>query len=303
MVNFIKSLFNPLRIKIPYLFDVLIVSDPDHIKKIETSGDIDRLHAYDTAALPWWAQFYFKATKFHDDQRDLWFCPLEPTSNPSYKKRRAYLEAKVSTGYSDEDVRKIAALLHENVDDERLAYEMVQIVNHRFFEAEIPLSITQAAKYTLQNLGEAILPWKYSRGIRSQQQIMDYCAASLPQDVHILDIGHNIGEVVQATAGALRLLKANLDRPVEEIFTLHAPTPQVPRIAAKSSTFDGLLWLPTSPGKTVILFQIGKAAAMTGDLLFTFGTGGPERVCVFKGFFLGFMQDLQRVLRETESER
>jgi len=179
-----------------------------------------------------------------------------------------------------------------------LAYEMVQIVNHRFFEQEVPLSITRAAKYTLQNLGEVIWPWKYRRGRKSQQQIMDYCAHTLPQDVHILDAGHNIGEVVQTTAGALRRLKDNLDRPIEELFTAHALTLQVPRIAVKSSTFDGLLWLPTSAGQTVIILKISRAAAQTGDILFTFGTGGPDRVCVFKGFFLNFMQDLQRVLKE-----
>ncbi len=292
------SLFNPLRIKIPFLLDIVFVSKPEYIRQIETSGDVDRLHRYDTAALPWWVKFFFKATKFHDDTRDLWFCPLESTSNPSYYQRRTYLENKVSIGYSEADVHRIAELLTANVADEVLAYEMVQIVNRRFFEQEVPLAITRAAKYTLQNLSEAIWPWKYRRGKESQQQIMDYCARTLPQDVHILDVGHNIGEVVQATAGALRQLKDNLDRPIEEIFTTHAPTPQVLRIAVEDSTFDGLLWLPTRAGQTVIILKIGRAAAQTGDILFTFGSGGTDRVCVFKGFFLDFMQDLQRVLKE-----
>jgi hypothetical protein len=295
------SLFNPLRLKIPFLFDILFVSDPEHIRQIETSGEVDRIHRYETATLPWWVKFFFKATKFHDDRRDLWFCPLESTSNPSYSQRRAYLEDKVSSGYSEADVHKIAELLTANAADEVLAYEMVQIVNHRFFEQEVPLAITRAAKYTLQNLSEAIWPWKYRRGRESQEQIMEFCARTLPQDVHILDVGHNIGEVVQATAGALRRLRDNLDTPVEEIFTAHGPTPQVLRIAVAASTFDGLLWLPTQPGQTVILLKIGRAAAQTGDIFFTFGAGGPDRVCVFKGFFLNFMQDLQRVLKEQLS--
>jgi hypothetical protein len=295
------SLFNPLRLKIPLLFDILFVSDPEHIRQIETSGEVDRIHRYETAALPWWVTFFFKATKFHDGTRDLWFCPLESTSNPSYSRRRAYLEAKVASGYSEGDVHKMAELLTANAADEELAHAMVQIVNHRFFAQEVPLPITQAAKYTLQNLGEAVWPWKYRRGRTSQQQIMDYCARTLPQDVHILDVGHNIGEVVQATAGALRRLKGNLDRPVEEIFTTHAPTPQVLRIATAASTFDGLLWLPTHAGHTIIILKIGRAAAQTGDILFTFSTGGTDRACVFKEFFLNFMQDLQRVLKEKST--
>ena len=129
---------------------------------------------------------------------------------------------------------------------------------------------------------------------------MSYCQHNLSQDVHLLDVGHNIGEVVQATAGSLKTLKDNLDKPVEEIFTKYAPTPQVPRIAIKVSTFDGLLSSPTTPGKTVLILQIAKAAAKTKDLWFTFSAGRAERACVFKDFFLNFMTDLQQELQVEE---
>ncbi|NER28061.1 MAG: hypothetical protein F6J89_10615 [Symploca sp. SIO1C4] len=297
MLDFIKSFFNPVRITIPYLLDIIIVSDPRQIRKIETSGDVDRLHTYDTASLPWWVKIYFRATKFHDDQRDLWFCPFEPTSNPTYQSRRTYLEEKVAIGYSQADVRRIAQLLNTNADDQTLAHEMVQIVNRRFFESEIPLTITKSAKDTLQNFSEAILPWNYLRAVQSQQKIMNYCQRTLPQGVHILDAGHNIGEVVQTTAGALRTLKDNLEKPVAEIFTSHPLTPQVPRIATRSSNFDGLLSYPTSAGQTVVIFKIGEAAAETHDISFTFGTGREERACVFQEFFMNFMNDLQQELK------
>src|SRR2546426_1595679 len=52
VLNLIKSWFYPLRIYIPYVIDVIMVSDPEHIKRIEASGDVDRLHKYDTASLP-----------------------------------------------------------------------------------------------------------------------------------------------------------------------------------------------------------------------------------------------------------
>ncbi|MGB3292151.1 MAG: hypothetical protein WBB01_04045 [Phormidesmis sp.] len=113
-------------------------------------------------------------------------------------------------------------------------------------------------------------------------------------------MGHNIGEVVQATVDSLKTLKRNVDRPVEEIFTEHAPTAQVPRIAVRASTFDGLLPAPTAPGKTVIIFKIAEAAAKTRDIWFTFGTGEPERACVFKDFFLNFMRDPQQTLQAEQ---
>lgn len=298
MLNDVKTFAKPRRIKIPFLLDLIIISEPELIKKVENSGDIDRLHAYNSEYLPVWVKIYFRATKFYDDKRDLWFSPFEPTSNRTYQPRRDYLEEKVATSYSEEDVKRIAELLKQNADDEKLAHEMVQIVNQRFFGKEIPLEITKAAKHTVQNFSEALVPWKYSRGIKSQQQVMEYCEKNLSPDVHLLDVGHNIGEVVQTTAGALRKLKENLDKPIEEIFTSNPLTPQVPRIAVKSSTFDGLLSSPTTPGKTVVIFKIGEAATATGDISFTFATGSSQRVCVFKDFFMEFMSDLQQELKQ-----
>ena len=121
MLDLIKSWFYPLRIYIPYVIDVIMVSDPEHIKRIEASGDVDRLHTYSSRALPWWVRFYFRATKFYDEERDLWFLPLESTSDPSYAGRRAYFEDKVSTGYTQEDVDRIARLLRANADAARSA--------------------------------------------------------------------------------------------------------------------------------------------------------------------------------------
>ena len=298
----IRSFFHPLRIRIPYVIDVILVSDPDQIKRIEGSGDVDRLHRYDTAALPWWVRLYFRATKFHDEERDLWFLPFESTADPDYDTRRAYLRQKVSTGYSQEDVKRIARLLQTNASEDVLAYEMAQIVNRRFLGEEIPRSITEEAKHTLQRFGEAIPPWRYVAARKSQKRIMTYCAQRLPPGVHTLDVAHNIGEVVQTAARTLRTLKADPGKPVEEILTSDAPTPQVPRIAVRSSTFGGLLLFPTRPRETVILFQIGRAAAKTKDLFFTFGTGRSERACVFMDFFLAFARDVQTVLKEPQSE-
>ncbi len=287
----------PRRIRIPFLLDLVLVANPAHIRTIEASGAVDRLHSYPTDELPWWVRFFFRATKFHDDKRDLWFCPFESSSNPTYEQRRDYLASKVDEGYSEDDVQTIADLLRANADDETLAHAMVQVVNRRFFGHEIPRSVTRAAKNTLQKLGEAVWPWKYRRAIKSREKILDYCEHAVDNDVHPLDVGHNIGEVVQSTAGALRVLYDNPDKPVEEIFTrLCAPTPQVPRIATTASRCDGLLQRPARPGRTVFIFKIARAAAETQDLKFTFGAGRSERLCVFMDFFLAFTKDLQRNL-------
>lgn len=279
------------------MIDLVVVSEPELIQSIERSGDVDRLHRFPTRELPWWVQRFFRATKFHDDTRDLWFCPMEPASDPSYRPRRAYLMEKADLGYTPDDVQRIAGLLETGASDEALAHAMVQVVNHRFFGQDVPHAVTQAARHTLQDLGAALNPWNYQRGVASQQKIMSYCEATLPPGTHLLDVGHNIGEVVQATAGALRRVAGDLETPVEQIFTAHAPTTQVLRIAVRDSTLGGLLRTPTRAGQTVVILKIGRAAKRTGNILFTFGTGGLDRVCVFQEFFLSFMRDLQATLR------
>src|SRR5207247_9018197 len=156
---------------------------------------------------------------------------------------------------------------------------MIPEVNPTFVGEDSPHAINKAAKHTLQSFADALLPGKYTRARTSQQQVTAYCARTLPRDVHALDIAHNIGEVVKTTARALRMLNDNLEKPVEEIFTAHALTPEVPRIAVRPSRFDDLLLFPTRKARTVVIYKIGRAAAKTNDLLFTFGTGRPERAC------------------------
>ena len=212
--------------------------------------------------------------------------PTPPTPGVS-----ADLREKVEAGYTPGDVKTIADLLIANVDDETLSQAMVQVVNRRFFGQEIPPPITRAAKNTLQKLGQAVFPWKYKLAIQSREQIMEFCERTLEKKVHILDVGHNIGEVVQATAGAAP--SEGEPRPAHRgnLYTIWPHRSGSPD-RHTASKLDGLLWF-TSPRQTVVILKVAKAAATSHDLYFTFGTGKPERACVFMPFFLAFMKDLQ----------
>jgi hypothetical protein len=296
MANNIKSL-RRVRLKIPFFVDVIFVADPEQIRRIETSGAVDRLNTYGTESMPFWMKTFFGATRFYDSKRDLWFLSLESERKPETRDRRACLQARVDQWYTPEDVETIADLLEAKADDETLAHAIAQVVNRRFFGQDLPRSITRAASYTLQEFKETMVPWRYFRARAAQKRIMAYCEKTLRGKAHLVDIGHNIGETVQTTAVALRRLYANLDTPVETIFTRHALTSVVPRIATKATRFNGLLLLPTVPRRTVLIYQIEKAATQSCDIRFTFGTGTDERTCVFKDFFIAFMEDLQATLR------
>ena len=300
MLDRIRSLFLPLRIRLPFLVDLVILTQAEQIRAVEASGDVDRLHVSDTAELPWWARTFFRATRFHDSDSDSWFLAFEPTSHPDYKTRREYLEQQIATGYSAEDVSRIADLLQNNANDAALADAMVQIVLRRFMKQgePVPQRVNQAAAQSLQSLGEAVVPGRYAKARSALHETMTYCQEHLEEDAHPIDAGnHNLGEIVQTTFGALRLLSENLETPVEELFTKNPQTLQVPRIAVRRSKLGGLLTFPVKPGWTVVILKIGKAAQETGDMRFVFGAGLPTRQCVFRDFFLDFIRDLQQQLR------
>jgi hypothetical protein len=288
------------RIKIPFIVDIVIVSDADEIKKVDQSEDIDRLHYYDSKDLPWWAKLFFKATRYYDFERDLWFCPFAPKSDPGYKSQLNYLKDHVLKGYDKDDVSHITHLLKSNALDEDIRYAMVQVVNRRFFGKDIPKEIIHEAQFTFQSIGEMVNPFNYKRAVLAQQNIATYCEENLDSHVNFADICHNIGTVVHTIAGALKTLKNNINQDVEKIFTQNPLTPQVPRIAINTSNIGGLLKTNAIASKTVFICKIGKAAVQTGDLTFTFGIGTSERECIFKDFFLSFMKDVQLALKSGE---
>ena len=71
----------------------------------------------------------------------------------------------------------------------------------------------------------------------------------------------------------------------------------------EATTFDGLLAYPAVPAKTIFIVSNSKAAGKSGNILYTFGTGVPERSCAFRPFFEAFMGDLQQQLRGGSSAK
>lgn len=292
-----SSFPTPFRINIPFVLDVIIVSNPEQIKQIEASIDVERLHTYPTSELPWWVKYYLSATRFHTPQNDNWFLPFESSTHHEYKKRRSQMDDQIARGYSPQDITKIADLLMSNADDSELSFYMVQLIAGRFSQTEIPLDICLAGRKTLQSIPEAINPIRYSQAKKAHSELYDFCANNLLDDYHLVDGGqHTIAGAAKSMVDALHILRENINLPVDKIFTENPITLQAPRIAVRDSNLGGILSSKTRSGWTVFIFQIAKAAQKTSDLYFTFGTGTSERACSFMDFFLDFMKDLQMEL-------
>jgi hypothetical protein len=288
----------PLRVRIPFVMDTVIVFAADHIRQIEASDDVGPMHALPTSTLPRWLMSTFPSTRYYDVDRDRWFCAFEPAMAPGCPERRSYQARQMASGYRPDDVVRLADLLSRDADDEELGHALVQIVVQRFVDGEIPRSVTDAAARAATTTLEVFLqPWSRPRTRRAQQEVSRYCAHAVKPEAHSADIGHHLGNAVHVMLPALRHVTGSLDQPVEQVLAENAPTSLLPRIALKASTLGGLLRKPAVPGRTVIFYKIGDAAAETGDMLFVFAAGLPDRYCSGKDFVLNLMKDVHRELR------
>eukprot|EP00904_Undaria_pinnatifida_P011760 jgi/Undpi1/7714/HiC_scaffold_23.g10187.m1 len=226
------------------------------------------------------------------------FVPLTSTKDPRYTKRRAYVAENVKDGVLEEDVKKIAYLMHTGAPQEELERAVVNGVNRRFYNKDVPDDIVESAGKTSDKLSDAItlgyFPAKCHRN-----KVLDFIEKN-PEGLEgcpFADFSHHIGAAVQLLTPSCQFLHKETDRtrPILDIFTQNdmPMTVQTPRICIKDTTLGGLLDKPAKAGKTVFILQIRQAAAETKDSLFTFGAGIDERQCAFKFAFQKLMADLQ----------
>ncbi|BBN08796.1 hypothetical protein MPTK1_4g14540 [Marchantia polymorpha subsp. ruderalis] len=300
----------PLRIDLPLPFipiDVVLVSDSTQIVSITGNPDVDRLHAQPTEKLPFWTRWYFSGTRFHNKSHDKWFLAFEPQSETvEYSERRKLIVDGLSTGFVDADVKAIADQISSNASEEAIAVTITQIVNGRFMgpgKDSIQLAHVQEARNLLQtSILDALVPGHQQAGVKAQEATYDFCSKNVRPGTNVMDAAHNVGNTANIVVSAIMTLKANVDTPIEHLFTRkgNCPTPQVPRVVMKDTTLNGLLSYPGRPSSTIILMQISEAAEQTNSLFFTFGTGSERRVCAFKDFFFDFMSSLQSELKSRQ---
>ncbi|KAG6558085.1 hypothetical protein Mapa_000266 [Marchantia paleacea] len=302
----------PLRIDLPLPFipiDVVLVSDSAQIVSITGNPDVDRLHAQPTEKLPFWARWYFSATRFHNKRHDKWFLAFEPQSERvEYSERRKLIVDGLKTGFADADVKALADQISSNASEEAIAVTITQIVNGRFMarpgKDSIPLEHVQEARNLLQtSILDALVPGHRQAGEKAQEATYDFCSKNVRPGTNVMDAAHNVGNAANIVVSAIMTLKANLDTPIEHLFTRkgNCPTPQVPRVVMKDTTLNGLLSYPGRPSSTIILLNISQAAEQTESLFFTFGTGSEKRACAFKEFFFDFMSALQSELKSRQT--
>lgn len=126
-------------------------------------------------------------------------------------------------------------------------------------------------------------------------------SAVLPPSAAV-DIGHC---VASATANAEEIFTAAVAHPnataTDVLTRLAPPVPQVARLAVRGGTLGGLLPTddPAVAGVTVVLLQVGAAAAATGDVAWTFGVGDGVRGCAAAPLIRAYVADVLAELRRA----
>ncbi|CAN0152582.1 unnamed protein product [Ectocarpus sp. 6 AP-2014] len=294
------------RVDIPFVIDRILVTDAELIRKIADHPDVDRVHGVPTKERPWWINAYFPATRFIDRQDEM-FVPLTSTSDPNYEHRRTYVEEMVKDGVAEEDVKKIAYLMHTGAPQDELERAVVNGVNRRFFGQDIPADIVEHSSKTANTIGDA-LSSGYFPTLRHQGKVMDFIEQNneLHQGCPVADFSHHIGAAAQLLTPSCQFLHKEKDRSraILDIFTQQGDMPMTvatPRIAIKDSTLGGLLKKPAKAKWTMFILNIRQAAAETKDSLFTFGAGVDKRQCAFRFAFQKLMADLQTELARLEA--
>ncbi|CAM9334591.1 unnamed protein product [Ectocarpus sp. 12 AP-2014] len=234
------------------------------------------------------------------------FVPLTSASDPNYEHRRTYIEEMVKDGVAEEDVKKIAYLMHTGAPQDELERAVVNGVNRRFFGRDIPADIVEHSSKTANTIGDA-LSSGYFPTLRHQGKVMDFIEQNneLHQGCPVADFSHHIGAAAQLLTPSCQFLHKEKDRSraILDIFTQSdmPMTVATPRIAIKDSTLGGLLKKPAKAKWTIFILNIRQAAAETKDSLFTFGAGVDKRQCAFRFAFQKLMADLQTELARLEA--
>ncbi|KAL2632287.1 hypothetical protein R1flu_016973 [Riccia fluitans] len=310
--KFVLRQNKPLRIDLPLPFipiDVVLVSDASQIVSISTNADVDRLHGQRTENLPRWIRWYFSGTRFHNKSHDKWFLAFEPNSESvQYQERLQLLKDKLSQGFEQSYVEKVADQILKNAPEEEIAITLTRMVNVRFMSGQSKDSITpevvkKGREVLKTNILDALGPGHHKAGVSAQEATYSFCEKNAEPGVNLIDATHTIGAIATPMTVAVMKLKENPNAPIDHLFTRkgNCPTPTVPRVVMKETTLNGLLSYPGRPSSTIVFLSISSAAEQTSSLFFTFGSGTEYRVCAFKQFFYDFMTALQGELKTRRS--
>ena len=198
-----KEAVQRTRINFVLGLDRITVSGADNIRKLEESGDTDRVIDADRnlQSLPLWARIFFPVTRFYSTVYG-WFLPFVVSSHSSYKPCRAFLDQRFSKrAFFTDDVKAAADELEKGAgaDTDTLNGTYQRAIFRSFGgSTDLPQELLDETKNQAKGIADAVLPWKrwpaqscakavYSYAAKTRDQLPD--AKGLPDEV-VTNMGH-----------------------------------------------------------------------------------------------------------------
>eukprot|EP00172_Hildenbrandia_rubra_P001516 Plantae.Rhodophyta-Hildenbrandia_rubra.ctg2081.p1 GENE.Plantae.Rhodophyta-Hildenbrandia_rubra.ctg2081~~Plantae.Rhodophyta-Hildenbrandia_rubra.ctg2081.p1 ORF type:complete len:334 (-),score=72.81 Plantae.Rhodophyta-Hildenbrandia_rubra.ctg2081:241-1242(-) len=304
------------RLKFFNFIDVLWVSDPEDIRRLEASDKISRLHSEETKDIPAVARFVLQASMWFNPETDAWFMGMEAKDSIKhpikrdvhYQKRISYIKDELRRGYTRDDVDDMVVLLKDEkkknykLDVERKA---LQTVIGRFLKdggENLPDEFVKDTESTVSRPSQILNPITYQRGRRANLNVIRWLQKNMNPKGNLGDNAHNTHVT---TKGFSRILleytKSDKFASPRDFLTAFPAVKQLFRVATKDSKLENVLNKPLKnamiPYKTIVVLDIERATKDTGNDLYMFGAGVEERQCPFKNFFFEFLDETKQKIQ------
>lgn len=285
------------RLQLPFgLVDLIKVTDPGLIRKLETSPDLTR--AGESPVHPILSLF-FKSTKFYNSAEDSHFVALLDDHRPDVQQRINLIRDKMSEKHSEQVVRDVSAAVHGSGSQIDVARACLRFIAPLFLRLDagedVPDNIIRASIATHTTIMQSLNPFSHWRAIAARRELEDYIAARALPGVSHTDAQHITGVTCQSVAEALLRLRNKGEEVTFTELLLAMPINETsPRVPLRETTLGGLFSDPLVPGRTIVQLQIGEAAKQTGDVRFLFGSGVDERQCLVKPFLFSIADDVAK---------
>lgn len=286
--------------------DIITVEHPELIRRIESSGIVDRPHVQETRNVSFFSRWFLDASKLHVQSKDKWFLGMESVTqgkletDAGYQKRVEFLNEKLGEGFNAEDVKEMHEVIKGGTDEE-LFKKGIEIVNRRWLKegTVIPDSIVKDTETTLKEQSQSFNPFKRFAGVKSTERVAEWVEQSMIPGGHVGDMNHSVHTASQSIAPLLKeYTQRSKKGSLKDFLIEKLPVPTLLRTATQASKLEGILKEPLKepmiPYRTMVIYDIGKAARSTKDDRFIFGAGIDARQCVFAKFFYDFVESLDK---------
>lgn len=270
------------------LSDVVRVSDPEIIRKININPDVGRIG---NSEPPWILKMFFRASKFFHPSSGMYhITQLDNGSFEQEQRRKAALH-QVSVGFSKNQLDTLSGLVHSDKDLHTVTKESGQVMSSLVLSLpegqKLPDDVAEANINTLNSITAVFNPIRYIRALRARGTVENYVQNQKPSEKYVGDFVHNLGASFQGFGRAMTQLRNAGQQDALSFFCQNPIVPAVMRVPKVITTLDGIFPedQPLIPGKTVIILEIGEAAKESKDPTFLFGPGSGNRECPIMNLF------------------